>query len=69
MTLSHCLRGLLQWLLGGRPMTPLGFAFIDLVSGKPVFYFADKFGRCWLAEHPWSLFRVPAASQKGASDE
>lgn len=43
---------------GGRPMTRLGSAFTDIVSGEPVSYWRDRRGRGWLAVGPWSLFRV-----------
>jgi hypothetical protein len=39
-------------------MTQDGFAFTDVVSGRPVFYWIDAMGREWLAENSWSLFRV-----------
>lgn len=45
-------------LTGGRPMKHLGFAFTDVISGKPVSYWRDKFGREWMAVGAWSLFRV-----------
>ncbi|KRA00275.1 hypothetical protein ASD64_01500 [Mesorhizobium sp. Root157] len=47
-------------LLGGRPMKLMGFAFTDIVVGKPVFYWQDTLGRDWLAHGAWSIFRVPA---------
>lgn len=52
------LTSLADWLVGGRPMQRLGFAFTDKVSGKPVFYWRDAFGREWMAEHRWAWFRV-----------
>lgn len=45
-------------LTGGRPMIHAGFAFTDAVSGRSVSYYVDRLGRPWLAEGPWSLFRV-----------
>lgn len=39
-------------------MTATGFAFMDVVSGRPVRYWKDRFGRFWLAESAWSIFRV-----------
>ena len=50
------------WLLtGGRPMVDEGFAFRDVVSGRPVHYYRDKLGRRWLAEpRRWDFFRVSA---------
>lgn len=50
----------LFYLTGGRPMTPEGFAFVDRVTGKPVWYWSDKFGRFWMAQSKWALFRVRA---------
>lgn len=48
------------WLLGGRPMTALDEPpFIDVVSGHTVRYWQDRYGRQWMAEGPWSGFRVP----------
>lgn len=47
-----------RWLTGGRPMTRGEFRFVDIVSGRPIYYFHDLYGRLWLAERPWSRFRV-----------
>lgn len=49
---------ILARLLGGRPMRLVGPAFLDRVSGCMVNYYEDRFGRAWLAESRWSLFRV-----------
>lgn len=44
---------------GGRPMIDQGFNFTDVVSGKSVRNYTDRFGRNWMASGgPWSLFRV-----------
>lgn len=51
----------MKWLYkitGGRPMTLIGFAFFDCVSGEQVYYAADKFGREWLSNGRWSWFRI-----------
>lgn len=46
-------------LTGGRPMKDCGFSFTDIVSGKSVRNYVDKFGRGWMADNgPFSLFRV-----------
>ena len=45
-------------LTGGRPMTRGAYRFRSEINGEPVCYFTDAFGRLWLAEGPWSLFRV-----------
>lgn len=52
---------LLMKLTGGRPMRRVALMFPDVVSGKPVHCYVDAFGRYWLAEHRWALFRVPAS--------
>ena len=52
------IREWLIWLCGGRPMERGAFRFTDCISGKPVYYFADHYGRVWLATHAWSWFRV-----------
>ena len=51
-------------ITGGRPMICDGRAFTDIVSGKPVYYFIDLFGRRWLAEHKWAFFRVESEHGK-----
>lgn len=53
------LKRLLFILTGGRPMRQIDYAFMDRVSGRAVFYWQDKLGREWLAEGPWSRFRIP----------
>ncbi len=52
------MRWFFRWLLGGRPMKRVGFAFTDRVSGRSVNYYRDRYGRYWMAEHGWALFRV-----------
>ena len=44
------------WLGSLLPVN-LGFAFTDLVSGRPVFYFTNRKGRYWMAEGRFSTFR------------
>lgn len=51
-------RTIFRWLTGGRPMKRVRYAFTDAVSGKEVFYFRDDIGLNWLAEKPWSWFRI-----------
>jgi hypothetical protein len=51
-------KALLKKLLDGRPMRRTGYAFTDRVSGRAVYDFVDTLGRKWMAEGPWSLFRV-----------
>ena len=55
-------------ITGGRPMKRGDFLFTDILNGRPVFSFQDKFGRYWMAENPCSLFRVRRES-KGAPDD
>lgn len=48
-------------LTDGRPMRCIRRChFVDRVSGKSVGLYRDAFDRAWLAEGPWSLFRVKA---------
>lgn len=47
-----------QRLLGGRPMDYVDYAFMDSVAHKPVFYWRDCYGRCWMAYTRWGWFRV-----------
>ena len=61
MTAQSVGRGELRWwhhLTGGRPMTNCGFAFVDIVVGKRVYYWRDAFGREWLAFGPWDMDRM-----------
>lgn len=67
-SLSERLRGMaekataLLWrLTSGRPMRRGSCAFVDVVSGQPVYYHTDRLGRRWLAEMGFGLFRVRAA--------
>jgi len=39
-------------------MKRLEYRFMDHISGNPVYYYEDMFGRIWMATSPWSLFRV-----------
>lgn len=48
-------------LTGGRPMRVIHPAFRDVVSGRQVYRMVDAFGRGWLAERPWSRFRVESS--------
>lgn len=52
------LKTILNYLLGGRPMTFKCLAFTDLVNGHPVNYYQDTFGRQWMAQDRWGWFRV-----------
>lgn len=51
------------WLTGGRPMKRSRWArffdFTDMVSGHRTTLWEDRYrGRIWMAEGPWSLFRI-----------
>ena len=62
------MRRFLSWLTGGRPMTYVGHAFLDVVVGKQVYYWRDHYGREWLAYHSWSWFRMPRFSPNGGTE-
>jgi hypothetical protein len=49
---------LFYMLTGGRPMKRIRHAFTDIVVGKPVYEFKDRFGRRFLAYNCWAWFRV-----------
>jgi len=49
---------MLKYLTGGRPMKLIERNyFLDIVSGRYVHLYEDRFKRTWMAEHSWSLFR------------
>ena len=48
----------LAYATGGRPMKRLDYRFTDHISGDPVYYYEDTFGRIWMATSAWALFRV-----------
>lgn len=52
------MRKLIGYLTGGRPMYRVEYLFTDIVSGEGVILYQDTFGRRWMANHCWSLFRV-----------
>ena len=50
---------ILDYILGGRPMTKLDkVGFVDNISGIKINFYKDKFGREFMAQSPWSIFRV-----------
>lgn len=55
---------LFYWITGGRPMHLIDpCRFIDIISGKSVGLYEDRFGRKHLAANgPWSRFRVEIPS-------
>lgn len=52
------MQALIKWLFGGRPMKVLEWRFNDAVQGGAVYLCEDRYGRRWLANGAWSLFRV-----------
>jgi hypothetical protein len=52
------MKRLVGYVTGGRPMKRLEYRFISLLTGEPVYYYEDTFGRVWMATSAWSLFRV-----------
>lgn len=52
-------------ITGGRPMKLIGFAFINVVDGRAVNYYIDKFDRIWMANGPWSRFRCSKREYDG----
>jgi hypothetical protein len=51
-------------LTGGRPMTAISTAFIDIVTGERVRIYQDRLGRRWLATGAWDLFRVSSGGDR-----
>ncbi len=49
---------LLNWITGGRPMTFVATCFVDVVSGRQVCLWRDRYNRLWMATNAWSWFRV-----------
>lgn len=49
---------LLNRLTRGRPMERVRYAFPDNLTGRPVYYYRDGFGRLFMATSRWGLFRV-----------
>jgi hypothetical protein len=56
--MDDLVKRLFSQLTGGRPMVRMEYRFTDHVSGKPVYYYKDAFGRVFMATGAWSLFRV-----------
>ena len=49
---------MLKWFNHCRTLERIGYAFTDIVEGKPVYYWRDRDGVVWLKSSKWSLFRV-----------
>lgn len=43
-----------------KPMTFEGYAFTDGISGKRIYYYRDAFGKRWMKEGRFGLFKVAA---------
>ena len=61
--MSDFVKWLVSRVTGGRPMKRIEYRFTDLISGSPVYYYEDTFGRVWLATDAWSWFRVAPPSR------
>lgn len=48
---------LVMWL---TPPTREGFAFTDSVSGESVWYYRDAFGKRWMKNSKFGIFKVEA---------
>lgn len=55
---------MLAYVTGGRPMKRRKYRFTDIISGNPVYYYEDKFGRIWMATSAWALFRVEVEDKR-----
>ena len=49
---------LLEWFNRTRSLERIGYAFTDIVEGKPVYYYKDYNGEIWIKNSKWSLFEV-----------
>lgn len=49
---------LIQWFMNTRTLERIGYAFTDIVVGKPVYYYRDRDGVVWLKNSKWSTFAV-----------
>ena len=49
---------MIQWFKRTRSLERIGYAFTDIVEGKPVYHYRDKDGVVWLKTSKWSLFEV-----------
>ena len=58
VNMSDLVKQFLAYATGGRPMRRLDYRFTDHISGDPVYYYEDTFGRIWMATSAWALFRV-----------
>lgn len=49
---------LIQWYKRTKSLTKIGYAFTDIVIGKPVYYYKDCNGEIWMKHSKWALFEV-----------
>lgn len=62
---GRAIQGLIYFLTGGRPMMKLNrIGFMDVVNGRMVNYYIDKWGRKWMAQSEWSFFRVRLTNEQ-----
>ena len=52
-----------KWIKSRATMKRTGFAFTDIVSGKPVYYYKDCYKQEWMANSKWSIFRCDKTNQ------
>ena len=57
--MTDLVKRLRAYVTGGRPMKRVEYRFTDMITGHPVYYYEDTFGRIWMATSAWALFRVP----------
>ena len=48
---------MLKWFNHCRTLERIGYAFTDIVEGKPVYYYRDKHDIVWMKHSKWGLFR------------
>lgn len=51
------------------PMTEDGYAFLDHVAAKPVYYWIDRNGKRWLAYGRWSFSRMRRETKHTTVDQ
>lgn len=53
---------LIQWYKRTKSLEMIGYAFTDVVEGKPVYYYRDSDGEIWMKNSKWSLFSVRSSN-------
>lgn len=49
---------LIKWYKDTKSLKRIGYAFTDIVEGKPVYYYMDRHGEIWMKSSKWALFKV-----------